>query len=262
MLHEIGKAEQAEKIQHLVAALVATNPAGKGLQLIGGFRYRLVDASPRRSDDIDYSWDSDLETKRNELLLLFQRRLLAEVKRSIGYDGEVTNADGPGDDSIVVKTLELVFYNTAIPNSRIVLPVEITRIARSDPPTAVAADSTIILTVSNQDMVESKVISLLNRTFVKARDFVDLFLFCRYLGHNSRDRLEAKLAELGVTKESVRSRMDSIRDNRLVHVKNIAVVVSDQIDEAARETLEAGGGAETIYKTVMGILEDLLGKTR
>ncbi len=258
MLHEIDKAELAEKIQRLVAGLVATSPAGRGLHLIGGFRYRLLDASPRRSDDIDYSWDNDLLSKRDELLELFQRKLLPELKRTFGYEGSVAKDDGPGDDSTVVKVLELAFYNMTIPGSRIVLPVEITKIARTDSPKAIPADSKIILTVSDQDMVESKVIALLNRTFVKARDFVDLFLFQKNLGKDSARRLQAKLAELQVTPESVRSRMDSLRDNAVVHTNNIAEVVSDQMDEAARETLEAGGGAKSIYESVIGVLEDLL----
>jgi len=257
MLHKNNKTELAEDIQNLIVRIVATSPAGRNLQLIGGYRYRLLNRSPRRSNDIDYNWDSDLEAKRNELLTLFRRKLLPDVKRTTGHEGSVGNADGPEDDTNMVKGIELAFYNAAIPDSRIVIPVEITRISRSDPPLAVAAESTIILTVSDQDMVESKVIALLNRTFVTARDFIDVFLFRTHVRDNSQKRLEEKLFSQGITGESVRSRLDALQKNRVAHVKSVAEAVNAQMDEEARLTLAAGGGAETIYESVMGILQTL-----
>ena len=47
------RAETIEQIQRAVAALVATQPAGVGLWLVGGFRYRLLDRAVRRSVDIE-----------------------------------------------------------------------------------------------------------------------------------------------------------------------------------------------------------------
>jgi hypothetical protein len=43
-----------EQIQTLAARIIATHPAGYQLCLIGGFRYRLLDASGRASTDIDF----------------------------------------------------------------------------------------------------------------------------------------------------------------------------------------------------------------
>jgi hypothetical protein len=62
------------RLQTLVAQLVATQPAGAGLCLIGGFRYRMLDRGPRRSVDIDFHWTENLTAKRTELIALFQHQ--------------------------------------------------------------------------------------------------------------------------------------------------------------------------------------------
>ena len=54
-----------ERIQALAAKTLATQPAGHQLHLIGGFRYRLLDASCRASVDIDYHWEGDLDSWRS-----------------------------------------------------------------------------------------------------------------------------------------------------------------------------------------------------
>ena len=43
---------EAEKLQALVAKLIASSQAGVNLLLIGGFRYRLLDGSKRFSVDM------------------------------------------------------------------------------------------------------------------------------------------------------------------------------------------------------------------
>ncbi len=49
-----------EEIQKMAAKIVATHPADNRLLLIGGFRYRLLDASARASVDLDYHWPGKL----------------------------------------------------------------------------------------------------------------------------------------------------------------------------------------------------------
>jgi hypothetical protein len=51
--------QEADKLQRVVARLIATSPAGVSLLLIGGFRYRLLDNSHRFSVDIDYPSHSE-----------------------------------------------------------------------------------------------------------------------------------------------------------------------------------------------------------
>ena len=90
----------SERIQTLAARIVATQPVGHQLHLIGGFRYRLLDASCRTSIDIDYHWEGDLDQKQREILDVLRKRLLPEVKRQFAFDGDIRaencrDANGP-----------------------------------------------------------------------------------------------------------------------------------------------------------------------
>jgi predicted nucleotidyltransferase component of viral defense system len=82
-----AKLQETDKLQRVVARLVATSPAGVNLLLIGGFRYRLLDNSQRFSVDIDYHWGGDLEAKQRELLSRCRRVILGQVRRELGYEG-------------------------------------------------------------------------------------------------------------------------------------------------------------------------------
>jgi hypothetical protein len=64
--------KSVESIQKLVARTVSLSPAGEGLALVGGFRYRLLDGSARFSADVDYHWSGDGEVKKNELAALLR----------------------------------------------------------------------------------------------------------------------------------------------------------------------------------------------
>ncbi len=50
----VVRMDTIEQIQRIIAGMVASNPSGRNLLLIGGFRYRFLDHSVRVSDDIDY----------------------------------------------------------------------------------------------------------------------------------------------------------------------------------------------------------------
>lgn len=258
MLRQMDKAMATETIQKMAARLVAVSPAGSGLQLVGGFRYRLLDNSPRRSDDIDYHTTDGLAEKRDALVALFRRRLLPEVKRSLGYDGDVRAADGPGDGSTVVSRLEMAFYQTGTPHSRIQIPVEVVRLYTADPPQSLATDGAIVLTMSNQDMIESKILALLNRQVIEARDFVDIFLYRNQLGDDSRDRLAAKLADAGVTRAQFASRLDALHTRRDIDIRNIGAVLEQQVDDHVRAAIEQGGGAAQVHDTALAAVESLL----
>ncbi len=124
----------AEQIQTMTAKLLATQPAGYQLCLIGGFRYRLLDASCRASIDLDYHWEGDLDRKQAEITAMLRKRLLPEVQWRTGYDGTIRPASGPDAQSPAVRSVEMAFYRASEPGSRIEIPLEITRIARLDPP--------------------------------------------------------------------------------------------------------------------------------
>jgi len=131
---QIERTRLIEEIQRLTVGLIAINPAGHKLCLIGGSRYRLLNRSCRTSLDIDYHWDGDLESKLTEIMEFLRAKILPEVKRRFGFDGDVRKATGPDADSPCVKTVAMAFYRTGEAGERIELPVKITNIPCLDAP--------------------------------------------------------------------------------------------------------------------------------
>jgi hypothetical protein len=258
MLHEQPYSNAIDQIQRIITRVIAENPAGRGLCLIGGYRFRLLDQSPRLSADIDYHWSGDLDEKAKALTSLFERRLLPEVKRILGYDGSVSTGMGPGDESPAVRIIEVAFYNLASPEPRIEIPVEITSILCSDPPGVRTLPGTVYLTVSDQDMIESKVIALLNRTYVQERDFLDLFLFQSNLASDSKRRLATKLNALHITGDDIAERMIKFQSDRGYHIRNIEAIMHSQLEPEAAERLFSGGGGAAVFDQAMKILEQNL----
>jgi len=249
-----------ERIQRLVASLVATHPAGVGLRVVGGFRYRLLDRGPRRSIDIDYHWDGDLAAKRQELIALCERRLLPDIRRQFGLDGRVAAAARAGDESVAVATVELAFWKLGSALGRIEIPIDVIRIECLDPPAARTADGVVYRTASDADMIESKVISILMRTFLEHRDLLDLHLFASHLRADAADRLEAKLARLGAEGSQLERRLADLAGAADRHARALDAVIRDQLDPAAATTLADCGGGHTVLEHVRGLLDRLLSR--
>ena len=184
-----------ERIQRAAARIIATHPAGHQLCLIGGYRYRLLNASARASIDIDYHWEGDLQRKQMEIVDLLRSKLLPEVKRELGYDGDIRPAAGPEAESPAVRIVEMAFYRVQDPGSRIEIPIEITSVARHDAPMVKTIAGTVFLTVSDGDMIESKILACLNRPFFQVRDILDIFLFQDTLPPDAPVRLSKKLKQ-------------------------------------------------------------------
>lgn len=247
-----------EQIQRKVAHLVATLPVGVGLCLIGGFRYRLLDRGVRRSVDIDYHWEGDLEAKQRDLIDLFDRRLLPDVRRQLGLEGSVAAARGAAAESTAVAIVELAFWQLGSTFGRIEIPVEITRIECADPPAARTADGVVYRTTSNADMFESKVIAVVGRTFVEHRDLVDLYLFASHAAPDAPARLRRKLDRLGIDAATVRRRLDDLGQSAVRHAAAIDAVIHGQIDAASAATLADASGGTALLESVRELLADLL----
>ncbi|MBN1672619.1 MAG: hypothetical protein JXR37_16375 [Kiritimatiellae bacterium] len=243
----------------MIVRLVATNPPGRGLLLIGGFRYRFLDRAARRSLDVDYHWGGNLAGKQGELLRLFERRLIPEVRQRLEHEGSVRAATGPEADSPAVRIIDLAFWQHNVPHSRIEIPVEITKIVCLDPVEVRTADGIVYPTVSDADMIESKLIALLVRTFVQHRDLVDLFLFSNSLLPDVGKRLGHKLEVLGVSLQTVADRRRSLEQNRTRHARAIEQVVNEQVDADVAANIRAAGGGATILDAVLEVLERVLG---
>jgi hypothetical protein len=251
------KAEQPtvlESIQQATARLIATSAAGHNLLLIGGFRYRFLDQSVRTSRDIDYHWSGDLEKKQHELAVLFRRRLLPKIRRQLGYEGRADPATGPDAESPAVRTVALSFWQSGVEFSRLELPVEITSVACADPTEVRTVDGIIYPTLSDADLIESKILAVFGRRIMAHRDLVDIFLFAGKLVPDSPARLARKLEALTVSGEDVRKRLEDLQTHAAYHVKAIQVIVDGQLDREAATNINAAGGAKMILERVLGII--------
>lgn len=255
-------ATPVERIQALAATILATHPAGHRLCLIGGFRYRLLNASARQSSDIDYHWEGDLPRKQMEIIDVLRSKLPPEVKRQLGYDGEIWPGAGPGAESPAVRIVDMAFYRATEPGSRIEIPIEITAVPRLDPPTVRTIAGTVFLTLSDADMIESKILACLNRPFSQVRDFLDVFLFQHAVPPDAPARLSQKLRDLAVSLAEAVERLDKLAKNRTVHVRGIERLLDEQVNPAVTANLRAAGGAPLIWDSVMCLLRDILANVK
>lgn len=251
---KMSKQEETEAIQKVVARIVATQPVGRNLALIGGFRYRFLDESAGTSDDIDYHWAGDLVEKQDELIGSFRRILLPEISRRFGYSGRVDKRTGPDADSQFLRIVDLVCWKDNVPHSRIEIPVEITRIACVDPIEVRTAGGTIYATASEGDMIESKVLAILNRINLRHRDIVDMFLFQdRFLPDSDR-RLAGKLRALKIGQSDVRKRISDLHEHEIHHARAVQEIIDTQLDTTAANQLNDAGGGKMILDRVVTLL--------
>ena len=243
--------QEADRLQRAVARLVATSPAGVNLLLIGGFRYRLLDNSQRFSVDIDYHWGGDLEVKQRELLSLCRRVILGRIRRELGYEGSASARTGPDADSPGAKFIDLLFWK---PGLRLEIPLEITHILCLDPPTIRTAEGTVHATPSDADVIESKVIAILNRPFLQHRDLVDIFLYADQLRPDSPARLKRKLAKLRLSARSVAARLRDLQEHAEYHATAIQQVIDQQVETIVARQMKAGGGARAVLDSALALL--------
>ena len=253
------KQKEVEAIQRIVAHHVATHPVGRNLALIGGFRYRFLDASVRASDDIDYHWVGDLEEKQRGLVDSFRRGLISEVSRRLGYSGRVDARTGSDADSPAVRVVDLSFWKDDVPHSRIEIPVEVTRITCADPVEVRTAGGTIYATASEGDMIESKVIAILGRIPLRHRDIVDVFLFQDRFRPDSAQRLKSKLHVLSMNDNDIEKRMRDLQEYSDYHAKAIQEVIDSQLDPEAATQLNDSGGGRMVLDTVINTLNRYIG---
>ncbi len=255
---ETNKTKISEIIQPLVAMILATSPAGRGLLLIGGFRFQLLDDSPRLSVDLDYHWEKDLDEKQKEIVSLLRRKLLPEVKERLGYDGTVAPATGQDADLPMAKTIELFFFRSDVPGSGIKTWLDITRIECLDKPIVRTKGGVVYLTASDEDMIESKVIALFNRTYIEERDLVDIFLFGDRLTSDSASRIAQKLAKISLDRSVVSDRLKKIVSARDYHIRNIGEVIDTQVDHQVADRIREAGGAAMVFENVLKVLQHRL----
>lgn len=251
----IASPHDLEKIQRLAARVIATHPAGRNLLLIGGFRYRLLNQSARVSRDVDYHWEGDLDQKQKDLLKLCRRALLPQVRRDFGYSGDARVPTGPEFDSVNARFIELRFWKAQHAASQVVLPLEITRIVCLDPATIRTAEGVVYPTPSDLDLIEGKILAVLNRVFVEHRDFVDIFLYGDHLTRKSPERLREKLRRIPLDAAPVLERLQDLRQNMDFHSRAVQAVIDTQLDPVTAGKVNDAGGGLTMFRRAFQLVE-------
>jgi hypothetical protein len=200
-----------------------------------------------------------LARKQGEIVDLLQRELVPAAEHRHGCRGSVWAETGRDADSAFVRTVGCSFAGGDAGETPIGIAVEITRIPCLDPPVVRTARGVVYLTVSDTDMVESKVVALLNRVHIQDRDMVDLFLFQDALAADSGRRLRAKLSQVGLNEMAVRRGMVRLARYPELRARSIDRVVDEQLDDPAAANITAAGGGEAIFAAVRDILAHRLG---
>jgi len=221
--------QETDRLQRVVARLVATSPAGVNLLLIGGFRYRL----------------------QRELLSLGRRVILGQVYRELGYEGSVSARTGPDADSPNARFLDLRFWKG---NIHLEIPLEVTRILCLDPSIIRTASGTVHPTPSDADLIESKVIAVLNRMFLQHRDLVDIFLYGDKLRPDSAARLKQKLTKMELRPETVAQRLKDLQEHREYHAKAIQKVIEEQVESTVAQQMSSGGGGRAVLDSALNLI--------
>lgn len=243
--------QETDRLQRVIARLIATSPAGVNLLLIGGFRYRLLDNSQRFSVDIDYHWEGDLEAKQKELLALCRKSILGQVRREFGYQGSVAPRTGPDADSPNAKFVDLRFWRGS---AHIEIPLEVTRILCLDPSVIRTAGGTVHLTPSDADLIESKVIAVLNRIFLQHRDLVDIFLYGDKLQPDAPVRLKQKLARMELRPDTIARRLKDLQEHRAFHANSIQTVIDQQMETLVAQQMNSGGGGSAVLDSALQLI--------
>jgi hypothetical protein len=152
----------------------------------------------------------------------------------------------------------MAFYRSAESGSRIEIPLEITHVPRFDAPVVRTVAGVVFLTISDADMIESKILAVLNRVFSQARDILDVFLFQDSLPSDARERLSQKFAELNLSSGDVLERLGRLRNSQAVQVREIERVLETQVDPPVAANLRLAGGAQMIWDQVLCRLMDRL----
>jgi hypothetical protein len=156
----------------------------------------------------------------------------------------------------------MAFYRITEPGSRVEIPIEITSVAHLDAPMIRTIAGTVFLTVSDADMIESKILAFLNRPFSQMRDVLDVFLFQDAVRPDSPARLSQKLRKLALPLADAIDRLDRLETNRAVHVREIERLLGEQVAPAVTANLRAAGGATMIWDSVMSLLRNALTKAK
>jgi len=254
--------EDHDKILSLLARFFATSAIGEGLCLVGGSRYRYLDGSGRSSRDLDYHVGrGDPLTRAEAIGKFLTERAIPEVRRLVGYDGRVSRENHPGAEPLATMALiRVAFWRHEPTKRRIETSVDLIQLPLADPPEPRLVDGRVYLTISDADMIEAKLIALLNRVFIAPRDLFDIHQFQGALSVDTATRLDRKLAGLGLDEAKVRRQWSRLRRQERYLAKALDDLLETGVDQEVAEGLRRAGGGSAMYTRVAERLEEIINR--
>jgi hypothetical protein len=219
-----------EKAERIIVRMLATNPAGHNLYLIGSFRYRFLDGSIRFSSGVDFYWEDDLTEKQAELLSFFQRQIVPEVSHRLGYQGRLLQIDVRDEGLSPTRVIALMLSDSKGLQADIVIPITLTRVVCLDSPAIRTMEGVVYPTISDADMIETTVLSLFHRKTIDEQDLFDLFFFERMLVPHCAQRIVEKMVRTSLPASLVKERYLSIVAARETHLSAIQEIIDAQLD--------------------------------
>jgi hypothetical protein len=134
------------------------------------------------------------------------------------------------------------------------IPLEITQIVCLDPSIIRTVGGTVHPTPSDADLIESKLIAVLNRTFLQHRDLVDIFLYGDKLRPDSSARVKRKFAKMGLHPEMLAQRLKDLRENREYHATAIQKVIDQQMEPTVAQQMNSGGGGRAVLDSALTLI--------
>jgi hypothetical protein len=166
--------------------------------------------SQRFSIDIDYHWDENLREKQKQVEDNCNRVVLREQKRQFKYEGSASRRTGPGADSENAAFVDLRVWKEGLGFE---ISIGLTKIIRFDPAAIRTVNGTVYATPSDADMIEAKILAVLNRVYLQHRDFVDIFLYGNTLRPDSPERVKKKIQALAISADSIQKRIQDLNKN-------------------------------------------------
>ena len=170
---------------------------------------------------------------------------------SVGSEKRAQRSRPVAADSSNAKFIDLGFWKGDL---HVEIPLELTQIVCLDPPTIRTAGGTVHATPSDTDLIESKIIAVLNRLVLQHRDLLDVFLYADKLKPDSPARMKQKLAKIQLPAETVMRRLKDLQDNQQYHATAVQKVIDEQVETTVAHQINVGGGGKTVLDSVLSVM--------
>lgn len=197
------------------------NPSSNGTVLVGGGRFRHINNSLRFSVDLDFFQDKGFNEKNIQGFI--SGKFIKLLEQRFGVSARIIETP-PWQKTHNIETIRLLVYDKD--NDFYQIEIDFDFIMRK-PYSGYEKElfrNVVILTSTNEESLEEKLISVFEREPIKIRDLFDFWYYRDLVKKFDKDRIQKKLKERGVSKDSIEKRLKDFtlhRDYYIREIKNI-----------------------------------------